>query len=116
MKSNPDNDDFINEEQLENKLNIPKGALRRRRHRGLELPYIKLGSSIRYHWPTVRAFLLNSCSIPVSNVIGEKTPHNNKRKRQRRSKQPPALSPNVSQCLRPLDVCNASTSAATYGP
>jgi hypothetical protein len=54
-----DSDGFINEEQLEKLLALNRGALRRRRHRGFDLPMVKLGKSIRYHWPTVRDFLLN---------------------------------------------------------
>lgn len=52
-------DEFLTEEQLEQRLQLKKGSLKLRRHRGVIIPHSRFGSNtIRYHWPTVKEFLL----------------------------------------------------------
>lgn len=54
-----DDDCFLNEEQLEAKLNLKNGSLRRKRYYGFTLPHVEITKGTRrYHWPTVRDFLL----------------------------------------------------------
>jgi len=87
---NPVNDnEFITEEQLEKRLSVSKGSLRRRRHRGFNLPCVKLGVSIRYHWPTIREYLLNQGDIRKQEEPSREQDNVNKSKRGRKRRALP---------------------------
>jgi len=83
MTTEVEEDWFISEEQLEERLHLTTGALRRRRHNGLKLPCVRLGTSIRYHWPTVREYLLGTV---VSKVAPQLLNEEKKSRRGRRRK------------------------------
>jgi hypothetical protein len=55
-----ENSEFLTEYQLERILCFPTGSLRKRRYRGFKIPHVKIGDTIRYHWPTVKVWLLGN--------------------------------------------------------
>lgn len=52
--------EYITSKDCERRLGLALGTLAVQRcRRTSPLPYVKLGRSIRYHWPTVEALLRN---------------------------------------------------------
>jgi len=58
-------DEFISEPVLCERLQISRGTAINHRNAGL-LPFVKLGHSVRYHWPTIRETLLRRQGQEVS--------------------------------------------------
>jgi hypothetical protein len=53
---------FIDEKELVARLKVSRGSVVNYRNRGL-LPFVRLGRSVRYHWPTVQSTLLRQQRI-----------------------------------------------------
>jgi hypothetical protein len=104
-------DEFITEEQLEKRINCPKGSLRNMRYRGINLPHTKIGKRhIRYHWPTVKNYLLgeNNQIIPVTLAAKPLllTSTKPKTRRGRPRKMAPVTNPSALPSLPPADAYN----------
>lgn len=48
---------YLTENQVAQELQVPAGSLRQDRHRGVGLPYVRIGRRIRYRADDVVAYL-----------------------------------------------------------
>jgi excisionase family DNA binding protein len=67
-RSTENPDELLTPEEAARRLNVSERTIERWQHDGT-LPFLRLGQTVRFHWPTVVAHLLEHFSVCKLRVI-----------------------------------------------